>query len=102
MVYKLCQIMNLKRNIQSIKCKKNMKGGDLCTIPQNITFISRNEKTTGIKRHNLEIRHQILLNLMKKIPCTSDITKKKYFVILYGPPSSGKTVARKIMNQLKI
>lgn len=34
--------------------------------------------------------------LQTKCSFVNDITKNKYFVILYGPPGSGKTLARKI------
>ena len=58
----------------------NQSGGDGTT--------SRN-----IKRQDLDS----LLDYLKSVTTGSKHkTKRKYFVILYGPPASGKTVARKI------
>jgi len=40
--------------------------------------------------------NSILNFLQTKCSSVTDITKNKYFVILYGPPGSGKSLARKI------
>ena len=59
----------------------NMRGG-LCVVDQTYEY------------DNLE---SILSYIRNRHECTNNIkTTNKYFVILYGPPASGKQVARKL------
>lgn len=74
------------------------KGGNMCTIPSDTKLPMQLSITSYLKNKetNLNNRKKALQILLENIPCTSHITRDKYFVILYGPPASGKTISRKI------
>ena len=49
------------------------------------------------KKFNYEDLSSVLDYAKNRYECTENKkTDKKYFVILYGPPASGKTIARKL------
>jgi hypothetical protein len=69
---------NKYNDIKKIQIIKNLVGG--CKIPH-------------LNIHDIE---SILNYIRQHIHCAPSNTRNKYFVICYGPPASGKSIARKI------
>jgi hypothetical protein len=64
---------------------EDVSGSKAEVVPENLSYTM----------YNLESTINYILKKYNKMD-NIKITKNKYFVILYGPPSSGKTLAKKI------
>jgi hypothetical protein len=85
-----------KFNKYTEKLKLRQKGIYLNKILDYYFKMSHNKGNSqygGLKLNNFDSLLDFLKESYAKAPTT---TTKKYFVILYGPPASGKTIARKI------
>lgn len=90
-MYKIDKYINKLSNNDANKNKYVKK------LAQNIVKILNTEMSGGGEKKIIdEDLESLFEHIKEKIKDKDTKTKNKYMVILYGPPSSGKTLARKI------